>query len=405
MSTSVLYCSVPILQNLVFLTEKPLVIQSVENESVVALERCPSYEPKTVRTAVENAVNAIGGFGRFVSTGARVLVKPNLLSAQPPEKAITTNPAVLRAVLELVLEAGGKPFVGDSPSSHKGGAEYLWSRTGLLPVCRDLGIELVRFEADTVNIRAADGKHELCLARAARQADIIISLPKFKTHSLTLLTCAVKNMFGVVPGYCKTTYHFDYPGPEEFADMLVSVFVSVRPALSIVDAVIGMEGNGPGSGGRPRYVGLVIAGTDAVAIDTVCAHLMGLPPQRVLTTKLAARRGLGTADLSAIRVIGPRLDDAKPPRYRLPIGLPLRLLPSGLMRIVERLLWIRPSFRPNCRKCGECSSKCPANAIRLVDRKPMLIDSKCIRCLCCLEACPYDAIAMKYSFLAGTFLQ
>ncbi len=376
---------------------------SSEKHSVVAVEKCASYDPGAVRKAVERAVNTVGGIGRFVSAGARVLVKPNLLTAQPPEKAITTHPAVLKAVLEILLEAGARPFVGDSPSGYRGGLEHLWSKTGLAPVCRELGVELVRFEAETISVVC--GRHTLCLARRARDADVIISLPKFKTHSLTLLTCAIKNMFGVVPGYSKTSYHLNYPGPEEFADMLVSVYASARPALSIVDAVVGMEGNGPGSGGRPRHVGLVLAGTDAIALDAVGAYLMGIPPHAVLTTKLAAKRGLGESDMAAITVIGPALDDVRPAQYLLPFGLPLRLLPSGLMRIAERLLWIRPSFRPNCRKCGECSAKCPAGAIRLVDRKPTLINSKCIECLCCLEACPYDAIAMKYSFLAGTFLR
>lgn len=378
-------------------------IEFDKGRGIVSVEKCASYDPGAVRQAVSRAVDALGGIRRFVSPGARVLVKPNLLAAQPPEKAITTHPSVLRAVLEMLLEVGAKPFVGDSPSGYRGGLKQLWLKTGVASVCHELGVELVRFEEDTVPV--ACGKHNLSLARRAREAEAVISLPKFKTHSLTLLTCAIKNIFGAVPGYCKTSYHFNYPGPEEFADLVVSVFASVRPVLSIVDAVVGMEGNGPGSGGRPRHVGLILAAADAVALDTVCAYLMGIPPHRVLTTKFAARRGLGESNLSAIRVIGPSLDDVRPAHYLLPFSHPLRLLPAGLMRIAERLLWIRPSFRSHCRRCGECSSKCPTNAIRLVDRKPTLVNSKCIECLCCLEVCPYNAIAMKYSFLARTFLQ
>ncbi|MDQ7779548.1 MAG: DUF362 domain-containing protein [Planctomycetota bacterium] len=340
--------------------------------------------------------------GRFAGPGKTVLVKPNLLVPQPPEKAITTHPLVLKSVLQLVQEAGGRPLVGDSPSAHKAGHERLWTKTGMLGVCNELGVELVRFESETVTVKA--GQRMLCLSARALNADAIVSVPKFKTHALTLMTCAIKNLYGVVPGYSKTAYHMEYSDPVDFAELLVSIFERARPALTVVDAVIGLQGNGPSSGGRPRHVGLIIAGTDAVAIDAVCAHLMGFGENDVMTTNIAARRGLGVKDLAHIRIDGPPLESVKPQKYLLPIGVPMRILPAGITRIAERLLWIRPSFRQNCRRCGECSSKCPAGAIRVVDGRPDLISGKCIECLCCLEACPHDAVAMKYSFLAGLFL-
>jgi len=362
--------------------------------SQVSIVRCASYEQAAVTQAVRDAVEKLGGLRTFVKPGQNVLIKPNLLSAKPPERAVTTHPTVVRAVIELVREAGATPRVGDSPSTAYKGIQNLWDVTGMAAVCRETGTELLSFEAAGV-VKVG----EFYVAKPIAEADVILSLPKLKTHTLTVITCAIKNMFGVLPGMRKAEYHRNFTRPKTFVPILVQLLASVRPRLSILDAVVGMEGDGPAVG-TPKPIGAIMASEDPVAMDAACAALVGLEPRKVPLIRQAAERGLGEADLSRVEILGEAIASVKPAEFKLARTTAVRFVPEFMLSMARPLVWIRPTFGPTCEGCGQCVKKCPVQALTLVDKRPVLDEDKCIECLCCHELCPRDAVDVRLSWLA-----
>jgi len=364
--------------------------------SVVSVVACEVYEPEAVRQAVAAVLAPLGGIGRFVHPGMRVLLKPNLLAAAAMERAITTHPAVVRAVAELVQGAGGTVLIGDSPGGSVKDDSLVWRRSGMADVAERIGSSLVPF--DGVVWKRLDG-NDYFIARPVLEADLVINLPKLKTHILTLYTGAVKNLFGAIPGTRKREVHCRAPGVQEFSRALVDVLELVRPGLTLIDGVLGQEGNGPGMGGTPRRYGCLAASEDPVALDAVIARALGYRPGEVLHLAQAEHRGLGVADLDAVRVAGERqpLDfgTVSLPKarwyFRVPtwVGAPLR----GAIRLRPRLV---PSA---CISCLACVEACPREAI--TPGQPPLFDlDRCIGCFCCAEVCPQGAITLHRNLLA-----
>ena len=370
----------------------------MSDRSQVALQRCASYDPATLDAAVDALVAALGGMERFVQPGQRVLVKPNLLMPRPPDAAVTTHPGVVAAVIRLVKAAGGTPVVGDSPGLVTHGIENVWAVTGMTEVCERAGVELVSFETAGVE-RIEVGPRVLHVSKAVAEADVIISLAKLKTHGMTALTAAVKNLYGTLPGMSKADWHSRLPKPSSFQGLLVDVLEAVRPALSIVDAVVGMEGDGP-SAGSPKPLGFLAASADSVALDATCADIVGLQPDRIRYLQVAAARGLGVADLSQIQFVGPPLDALRPASFQPARTTPLRFVPEFMLNLVSPFVWVRPGFGPACQRCGECLDKCPASALAMGETGPVLDKHKCIECFCCHEICPVSAVSVELSFLA-----
>lgn len=270
----------------------------------VSIVSCPDYAFERVLTSVKKSIDLLGGLQHFVKSGDRVLIKPNLLSGRPPEKAVTTHPSVVKATIQLVKEAGGIPLLGDSPGG--GNLLKVAEKTGIKEVAEEMGCPLVEF-TETCEVEATEGRtfKKLQVAKAAMDADVIISLPKVKTHGLTLLTLGIKNMFGCVPGmFRKTQWHLNAgANPKYFAEMLVDLYGIIRPELTLVDGIVAMEGNGPNMG-NPRHLGLLFAGVDCVALDAVITEVLSLPVQEVMTTKIAMAKGLGTGEFEQIEVLG-----------------------------------------------------------------------------------------------------
>jgi uncharacterized protein (DUF362 family)/Pyruvate/2-oxoacid:ferredoxin oxidoreductase delta subunit len=364
----------------------------------VSVVRCARYEADDVRSALRRALEPLGGIEAFVKSGQRVLLKPNLLSAKDPERAITTHPRLVEAVAEEVRGAGAVPFIGDSPGGAVRGIKRVWANTGMEEMARRAGIELVNFEA--AGSKAIPfGKYTFYISKPVLEADVIINLPKLKTHSLTLLTCAVKNMFGVMPGFRKGEQHKRYPKPGEFADMLVHLYKLVTPSLNVVDAVLAMEGNGPSSG-RPRMLGMLMAGEDAVAIDAVAARIIGFPDGFIDTTRIATEMGLGEGDIGRITLLGDAAEE-RPERFELPTNRVMKLVPGPLVKLVAPFVWVKPAIVPStCTGCGFCAESCPVQTIRRDGAVYRIEDKRCIRCLCCHELCPESSIEIKLSFLA-----
>lgn len=328
--------------------------------------------------------------------GQSVLLKPNLLIASVPEKGVTTHPMVVRAVMEIVKEAGGVPFVGDSPSF--GSAQRVAAKSRIAQVAEAMGCPIVDFR-ETVQVRTPEGFtfRRFEVAREAVDSQVIINLPKIKTHAQMLLTLGVKNMFGCFPGTRKLAWHLK-AGTDRthFARMLVELYWAVKPDLTIMDGIVAMEGNGP-SGGTTRPLDMVLAGTDCVSLDSTVTQLLGLPRNRLWTTRVGVEQGIGIGDPDRIEILGPPLSDLTVSHFVLPdTGDLVWGLPGFLKNLLKDVALPRPVIDPEqCKLCMRCVEICPPAVMkREADR--IVIDTKaCIRCFCCQEVCPEGAIEIQ----------
>ena len=288
-------------------------------------------------------------------------------------------------------------LVGDSPIGSARHIEEYWKVTGFQEVCRRQGAELVAFEKSGVYKKNLNGRN-YHIARPVLDAEVMINLPKLKSHSLTLLTCAVKNMYGAVPGLKKSMYHREAPLPMEFSKLLLDIYTLARPQLNIIDAVIGMDGNGP-SAGDPKPIGMIMAGADGVAIDCLAAHLMGMDPLKGPTNLLARKINLGETQLENIERLGDAIEVRND--FQWPSTWAYSLIPSFLARHMAKLFWIRPAIDPaKCVNCGACVESCPTSAISSGEPTPVFNYKLCINCLCCQEICPQQAVHPRRSLIA-----
>ena len=361
----------------------------------VSLIPCAAYEPERLRACVARALDHLGGAKAFARPGRTVLLKPNLLSDRTPAQAVTTHPEFTRAVIRLLKPTGARIVVGDSSASVIK-IENVWDKTGYRSLCREEDVELINFEKAGSRAFDVDG-YRFSIATPVLDADAVISLPKVKTHVLTLLTAGVKNMYGTVPGVQKTLLHREYPRPKDFGALMARIYRACPPALTVADAVVGMDGDGP-SGGRPIHLGFVAASTDDLALDLLLCRILKIPPHRVryLDVLLGLRHAPRQPE---IRVAGADPDDVTPPAFALPHAVPARLIPRPLVRLLAPLAWIRPFVTDACVRCGRCVETCPVQALSLPDGadRPSLDPARCIACCCCHEICPARAIEMRQS--------
>lgn len=373
-----------------------------KNRNAVVMQKCRDYEPSRLRSVLIELLEPLGGMKSFVGPGKRVLLKPNLLSAKDPDRAITTHPNLVQAVAEAVRECGGEPFVGDSPGGAIRGIKRVWQNTGMEEMAQRAGLELVNFEASGSE-RIENGDYVFFVSKPVLEADVIISLPKLKTHSLTLLTCAVKNMFGVIPGFRKGEFHKLFPKPGEFAEMLVHLYRLVTPSLNIVDAVVAMEGNGPSSG-NPFELGLLIAGEDGVAVDAVAARTIGFKDGFVDTLRIASESGLGEGEYERIDRIGDGIE-TRAIDFELPSNRVQKLIPRTLVKVIAPFVWVKPVIDPaRCTGCAFCFESCPVDAIERKGSVYEIKEGECVKCLCCHELCPESSIDIRLSPLARLFV-
>ncbi|MBN1779533.1 DUF362 domain-containing protein [bacterium] len=367
--------------------------------TTVSIARCADYDRDQVFESVHGLLEAFGGMRSFVKRGQTVLLKPNMLSAKAPERAITTHPVVLEAVVREVQQAGGKVLIGDSPSGALKGVKRCWENTGFLKVAEATGSRLVNFEADGSLVREKNGR-KYHIARAVLESDVVINLPKFKTHGFTLYTGAIKNLYGTLPGFQKARFHKQLPHPDKFSQVIVDIYGIVKPALHLMDGILGMEGNGPATGIR-RQVGLLLAGTDGVALDTIASSIMGFKPMEIDAIRLAAHDMLGETDAGRIAVVPGELGDYQIHDFNLPSNRMMKFVPSFLVKWLGRFLWVRPrADLEKCTGCAVCAKGCPVEAIEMIDNHPMMDYHKCINCLCCNESCPENAIFQELSWIA-----
>jgi uncharacterized protein (DUF362 family)/Pyruvate/2-oxoacid:ferredoxin oxidoreductase delta subunit len=364
-------------------------------QTIVSVTPCKEYQLDLVRQAVTACLAPLGGIQHFVRPGMTVLLKPNMLTSADPAQAVTTHPLVVQAVAELVINAGATVWIGDSSNNSVKDENVLWQKTGMSQVAEATGAKLVSFSG-SVWKRLHD--YDYILARPLSQADLIINLPKLKTHTMTLYTGAIKNLFGCIPGARKTAVHIHAPGVKDFSQKLVDVLELVHPSLSIMDGIIGMDGEGPGTSGTPHPYGCLAASPDPVALDTIMARAMGYRPGEVLHIAVAGSRKLGVSDPTEIELSGDQSVLAFG-KLNLPHARWQFNIPSWLSAPITSQLKLRPQVDVSkCIGCGTCFTVCPAGVI--TEGKPPTFDlSKCIGCMCCGESCPEGAITPHRTWL------
>jgi uncharacterized protein (DUF362 family)/Pyruvate/2-oxoacid:ferredoxin oxidoreductase delta subunit len=353
--------------------------------------------------------------GAFVRAGQRVCLKVNLLRPSAPERAVTTHPAVVRGVAEAVRAAGATPFLADSPGGGipytRGALERCYRGAGYGALAAEGLVEL-NYDTGSREVRYPEGKilRRFNVIAPVLDADVVINLPKLKTHAYTYFTGAVKNLFGVLPGYDKPALHARLKTVEPFADMLLDVALFVNPALTVMDAVVGMEGNGPGLG-DPRLVGLIFASPSHLAVDVAAGEVVGLSPQIDPVLRAAAARDLQPHNLGQLNVVGENLAAVRVPDWRWPptvvaaagfagFGAAQRLLAAAFRTSMS----VQPRVVPvSCTGCAACRDACPAGAIEMINEKARVEEKMCIRCYCCHEACPEDAIVLRRSLAHRLF--
>lgn len=360
----------------------------------VAVVRCKTYNVEAVKPALEEAVNAVNGLD-FVKSGMKIIIKPNLVSFKKPDAAATTHPALLEALVEMLLARGAGVTIGDSP----GGPHSLpllnrvYAATGMDRV-EKLGAKLNRnMNEKTVDFPEGKVLKNFTYTEYLDEADAIIDFCKLKSHGMLGMSAAVKNLFGTIPGLKKPEVHYKFQNDAEFADMLVDLNEYFKPRLAICDAVVGMEGNGP-TAGTPRQIGAIIASKSTYYADVVGAELIGMNIDGLPTLQAAYERGFAPASSKNLRVYGDiralTVDDFKAPPVR---GLSFMRKGNVLHFISKAALEHKPTLKKRlCVGCGKCARICPAKAIEMKNKKPHINREKCIRCFCCQEFYPRAAM-------------
>jgi len=356
--------------------------QSLKSDDMVCIKK------STYQTIDLNSLLApLGNLNKYVKKDERILLKVNLLNASIPSKAVVTNPLLVKKTAEAVLKVGGEPYIGDSPSGQftKRRLKKVYEKAGLVKISKELGIEL-NFDTNTKKVNIHNGKRlkKTPICDFILNADKVISLPKIKTHSYQIMTLAIKNMYGAVPGLAKAKYHSTNIRRTSFADILIDVHSVAKADLIIMDGIIGMQGQGPASG-TPVNLGVLLAAENAIAIDIAVCKILDIEPVGIPVLKRAKLRGLWPKEI-IYPILTP--DDVKYNNF---------ILPSTADYILtgKKTPEQSPNVTSKCNSCGLCAEICPKKVITIASQGAQIDYSGCIKCYCCHEVCPEEAIELN----------
>ena len=373
----------------------------------MSIVRAHDYDYAEIYAAMGKGIELIGGLAKIVPPSSKVFVKINHLSPpSPAEKGLVTHPIFVEVVLDLLKEGGADITVGDDIQSSTGDG---FKVSGFRQMCQRAGVRLTNLR-EVGFVETTCGGHfleKVYLSKISLDADVIINLPKLKTHSLCVFTGGVKNMYGTIPSGHRRKFHGEYIKNEDFSQVLTDIFSAIRPQLTIMDGIIAMEGEGPAAGSL-RRLGVILTSQDTVAVDAVATKIIGLNPLDIYTTRYSDERGLGVGNLQNIEVVGEGIDSVTVPDFRLPasaVNTLARRVPRGLSRFILRQLSIKPNvIERRCTGCAECEKICPVGAISVSSKMAKIDHGICIECMCCHEVCRFNAIVPKQS-IAGSTIQ
>lgn len=352
----------------------------------VSIRRVDLYQDDLLLQAVSEMYVAAGGPD---PNGKKILLKPNVLADVPPERAVTTHPAVFRAMAYYLREQGAFVLSGDSPAIHN--PAFRAKGCGIRQICRELDIPWIDFMEDSFSYKG------FRLAAILKEVDYVFSLAKCKTHEFAYYTGAVKNLFGLIPGFNKAMMHAKYPNRRVFAAMVVDLLDIIKPDFSLMDAIIAMEGAGP-QNGQPKHLGLLLASTNCVALDVVTAQIIGYDPLDIPILANALQRGIQLNNIADIERDGGEIKDLKVKNFkRIAIERKYNFIYMGVrFEHLRRRFDRRPVFdHERCILCKKCVQMCKAEALKVKNDRIEIHDPNCIRCYCCHEVCPVSAIDIK----------
>ncbi len=377
----------------------------------VAVQKCNTYKEEVLSVKVQRILELLGGIDSFVEPGQKVLLKVNMLMGKSPAAAVTTHPGLVKVVARLVQEAGGKVIIGDSPGGPftERALQRAYMKCGFKNIAREIGVDLnYDTEEKRTGFSAGSISKFFILAKYITEADVIINLPKLKTHGMTMYTGAVKNLFGAIPGLLKAEYHLKMPEIASFTQMLIDLSLAVKPSLNIIDAVIGMEGEGP-SGGESCKFGYLMGSASAFALDVTGVYLMGIKPLTKVPLIEGFKKRKFISEISEVDLTGDTLNPAinvKIPAIEQKSNLVDQKMSPFMAKLINHFLRPRPVFRHDkCTGCGICYESCPPQTIEMINERPVVNLDDCIRCFCCQELCQFQAVKIKRPLLSRLFFR
>lgn len=371
----------------------------------VSVLNCDSYDIEKLDTIIEKHFAALEEEKPIIKQGDNVLIKPNLVIRRRPEEATTTHPEFIAAIIRAVKRRGGNAIIADSPGGPytRPALKAIYAGTGMEEIAEREGAQL-NYDLGAEPVKSNNG--HVCssfdIINPIAHADVVISAAKLKTHGQMVYSGAVKNLFGSIPGLTKPEFHYRYPEKPIFGEMIVDLCETVKPAISFIDGIVGMEGNGP-TGGTPKELHVTLAGLNPHALDLYTCSLIGFKPDAIPTLAAAVKRGLCPQKVSELTVVGDA--EANHADFKEPDTISLDFVekfPAFIRKPLQGLFTPRPAIiKGSCVGCGKCAESCPQHTISIVGKKAYIDYSKCIRCYCCHEMCPKRSIRIKRFKLFG----
>jgi uncharacterized protein (DUF362 family)/Pyruvate/2-oxoacid:ferredoxin oxidoreductase delta subunit len=371
----------------------------------VSVINCGGYDIDKLDSIIEQHFKTLEAGTPIIHEGNNVLIKPNLIMRRRPDEATTTHPEFIAAIVRAVKRRGGIAIIADSPGGpyNKQLLKSIYAGTGMEEIALRESA-LLNYDVGTTPVKTNGG--QVCssfdIINPIVNADVVISAAKLKTHGQMIFSGAVKNLFGALPGLIKPEFHYRYPDKAVFGNMLVDLCELIKPEISFIDGIVGMEGNGP-TGGSPKNLGVTLAGLNPHALDLYACSLIGFEPKDIPTLTAAIERGLCPGEVKELEILGD--SEINHSKFKEPDSISLIFgenLPAFIREPLNRLFTPRPAIIKNtCIGCGKCAESCPQHTITMKSNKAVIEYTKCIKCYCCHEMCPKRAIKIKRFKLFG----